>query len=134
MLAATVLAVQSVGAAELPTAAEASAAVKSSLCGTIWSLAPALLAIVLALIFKEVYSALFAGVVLGACFVTQFSPLETVDFVVNTGLIEGMKNTTGVFIFLVILGAFVCMINKTGATRAFGLWAQTHSNPASAAS
>ena len=125
MLAATVLAMQSVGAAELPTAAEA-AAVKSSLCGTIWSLAPALLAILLALIFKEVYSALFAGVVLGACFVTQFSPLETVDFVVNTGLIEGMKNTTGVFIFLVILGAFVCMINKTGATRAFGLWAQTH--------
>lgn len=125
MLAAIVLAVQSVGATELPAAAEA-AAVKSSLCGTIWSLAPALLAIVLALIFKEVYSALFAGVVLGACFVTQFSPLETMDFVVNTGLIEGMKNTTGVFIFLVILGAFVCMINKTGATRAFGLWAQTH--------
>lgn len=125
MLAAIVLAVQSVGATELPAAAEA-AAVKSSLCGTIWSLAPALLAILLALIFKEVYSALFAGVVLGACFVTQFSPLNTVDFVVNTGLIEGMKNTTGVFIFLVILGAFVCMINKTGATRAFGLWAQTH--------
>ena len=125
MLAAIVLAVQSVGATELPAAAEA-AAVKSPLCGTIWSLAPALLAIVLALIFKEVYSALFAGVVLGACFVTQFSPLETMDFVVNTGLIEGMKNTTGVFIFLVILGAFVCMINKTGATRAFGLWAQSH--------
>lgn len=126
ILVMAVLAMQSAGASELPTTEEASAAVKSTLCGTVWSLAPALLAIVLALIFKEVYSALFAGVVLGACFVTQFSPLETMDFVVNTGLIEGMKNTTGVFIFLVILGAFVCMINKTGATRAFGLWAQTH--------
>lgn len=128
MLVVAVFAMQSAGAAELSAAAEAAAAAaaKSPLCGTIWSLAPALLAIVLALIFKEVYSALFAGVVLGACFVTQFSPLETMDFVVNTGLIEGMKNTTGVFIFLVILGAFVCMINKTGATRAFGLWAQTH--------
>lgn len=126
MLVVAVFAMQSAGAAELSAAAEATAAVKSPLCGTIWSLAPALLAIVLALIFKEVYSALFAGVVLGACFVTQFSPLETMDFVVNTGLIEGMKNTTGVFIFLVILGAFVCMINRTGATRAFGLWAQTH--------
>ena len=125
MLVVAVFAMQSAGAAELSAAAEAAAA-KSPLCGTIWSLAPALLAIVLALIFKEVYSALFAGVVLGACFVTQFSPLETMDFVVNTGLIEGMKNTTGVFIFLVILGAFVCMINKTGATRAFGLWAQSH--------
>lgn len=127
MLVVAVFAMQSAGAAELSAAAEAAAATaKSPLCGTIWSLAPALLAIVLALIFKEVYSALFAGVVLGACFVTQFSPLETMDFVVNTGLIEGMKNTTGVFIFLVILGAFVCMINKTGATRAFGLWAQSH--------
>ncbi len=126
MLVVAVFAMQSAGAVELSAAAEATAAVKSPLCGTIWSLAPALLAIVLALIFKEVYSALFAGVVLGACFVTQFSPLETMDFVVNTGLIEGMKNTTGVFIFLVILGAFVCMINRTGATRAFGLWAQTH--------
>lgn len=126
MLVVAVFAMQSAGAAELSAAAEATAAVKSPLCGTIWSLAPALLAIVLALIFKEVYSALFAGVVLGACFVTQFSPLETMDFVVNTGLIEGMKNTTGVFIFLVILGAFVCMINRTGATRAFGRWAQTH--------
>ena len=127
MLVVAVFAMQSAGAAELSAAVEAAAAAaKSPLCGTIWSLAPALLAIVLALIFKEVYSALFAGVVLGACFVTQFSPLETMDFVVNTGLIEGMKNTTGVFIFLVILGAFVCMINKTGATRAFGLWAQSH--------
>ena len=77
---------QSFGSTEVPAAegAEAVAAVvKSPLCGTIWSLAPAIFAIVLALIFKEVYSALFAGVVLGACFVTQFAPLETVDFVVN---------------------------------------------------
>ncbi|MBQ2379719.1 MAG: Na+/H+ antiporter NhaC family protein [Akkermansia sp.] len=126
LLVAAVFAMQSFGATELPVAGEAAAAAKSPLCGTMWSLAPALLAIVLALIFKEVYSALFAGVVLGACFVTQFSPLETVDFVVNTGLIEGMKATTGVFIFLVILGAFVCMINQTGAAQAFGRWAQAH--------
>ena len=107
-------------------AEEAAAAAKSAFCGTFWALAPALLAIVLALISKEVYSSLFAGVVLGGCFVTQFSFLDTVDFVVNKGLMDGMKDTTGVFIFLVILGAFVCMINKTGAARAFGAWAQTH--------
>ncbi len=126
LLVVAVFTTQSFATTELAAAAEATAAAKSPLCGTIWSLAPALLAIVLALIFKEVYSALFAGVVLGACFVTQFAPLETVDFVVNTGLIEGMKATTGVFIFLVILGAFVCMINETGAARSFGRWAQTH--------
>ncbi len=126
LLVIAVLSMQSFGATELPAAGETAVAVKSPLCGTMWSLAPALLAIVLALIFKEVYSALFAGVVLGACFVTQFAPMETVDFVVNTGLIEGMKATTGVFIFLVILGAFVCMINQTGAALAFGRWAQAH--------
>ena len=107
-------------------AAEAEVVHKSSFCGTFWALAPAILAIVLALISKEVYSSLFAGIVLGACFVTQFSFFDTVDFVVNKGLMAGMKDTTGVFIFLVILGAFVCMINKTGAARAFGEWAQTH--------
>ncbi len=107
-------------------AAEALPAAKSSFCGTFWALAPAILAIMLALISKEVYSSLFAGVVLGGCFVTQFSFFDTVDFVVNKGLMDGMKDTTGVFIFLVILGAFVCMINKTGAARAFGEWAQKH--------
>ncbi len=126
LLAVAVFAMQRFGAAEPLAAGKAAATDSFTFCGTIWSLAPALLAIVLALIFKEVYSALFAGVVLGACFVTQFSPMKTVDFVVNTGLIEGMKATTGVFIFLVILGAFVCMINKTGAALAFGKWAQTH--------
>ena len=127
VLMVVVFAMPSFGSTEAAAAEEAAAAVaKSPMCGTMWSLAPALFAIVLALIFKEVYSALFAGVVLGACFVTQFAPLETVDFVVNNGLIEGMKATTGVFIFLVILGAFVCMINKTGAALAFGRWAQTH--------
>lgn len=116
------------GAQSLATteAAEALPAAKSSFCGTFWALAPAILAIMLALISKEVYSSLFAGVVLGGCFVTQFSFFDTVDFVVNKGLMEGMKDTTGVFIFLVILGAFVCMINKTGAARAFGEWAQKH--------
>lgn len=124
LIAFAVLSAQSLATTE--TAGALPAAVKSSFCGTFWALAPAILAIVLALISKEVYSSLFAGVVLGGCFVTQFSFFDTVDFVVNKGLMDGMKDTTGVFIFLVILGAFVCMINKTGAARAFGEWAQKH--------
>ena len=113
-------------AQEMPAAEalQAAPAEKSSFCGSFWALAPALFAIVLALLTKEVYSSLFAGVVLGACFVCDFSALGTVDFVVNQGLITALKDTSGVFIFLVILGAFVCMINKTGAALAFGEWAQ----------
>ena len=117
----TTPAAQEMPAAEAPQAAPAE---KSSFCGSFWALAPALFAIVLALLTKEVYSSLFAGVVLGACFVCDFSALGTVDFVVNQGLITALKDTSGVFIFLVILGAFVCMINKTGAALAFGEWAQ----------
>ena len=121
LIAFVVLGAQGFAATEAAAASQ-----KSPFCGSFWALAPALLAIVLALISKEVYSSLFAGIVLGGCFVTQFSFFETVDFVVNKGLMAGMKDTTGVFIFLVILGAFVCMINKTGAARAFGEWAQKH--------
>ena len=120
----------SAAVAEEPAAAEATPAEgaatekKSAFCGSFWALAPALFAIVLALMTKEVYSSLFAGVVLGACFVCDFSALDTMDFVVNQGLITALKDTSGVFIFLVVLGAFVCMINKTGAALAFGEWAQ----------
>ena len=120
----------SAAVAEEPAAAEttpaegAAAEKKSAFCGTFWALAPALFAIVLALMTKEVYSSLFAGVVLGACFVCDFSALDSMDFVVNQGLITALKDTSGVFIFLVVLGAFVCMINKTGAALAFGEWAQ----------
>lgn len=120
----------SAAVAEEPAAAETTPAEgaatekKSAFCGTFWALAPALFAIVLALMTKEVYSSLFAGVVLGACFVCDFSALDSMDFVVNQGLIAALKDTSGVFIFLVVLGAFVCMINKTGAALAFGEWAQ----------
>lgn len=110
--------------AESTPAGESASGKKSAFCGTFWALAPALFAIVLALMTKEVYSSLFAGVVLGACFVCDFSALDSMDFVVNQGLITALKDTSGVFIFLVVLGAFVCMINKTGAALAFGEWAQ----------
>ena len=68
----------SAAVAEEPAAAETTPAEgaatekKSAFCGTFWALAPALFAIVLALMTKEVYSSLFAGVVLGACFVCDF--------------------------------------------------------------
>ena len=110
--------------AESTPAGESASGKKSAFCGTFWALAPALFAIVLAMMTKEVYSSLFAGVVLGACFVCDFSALDSMDFVVNQGLITALKDTSGVFIFLVVLGAFVCMINKTGAALAFGEWAQ----------
>ncbi len=94
--------------------------------GTFWSLIPPVVAIVLALITKEVYSSLFIGILVGGLFAAQFSPLKTVDAIINDGLIAAVSGSAGIFIFLVILGMLVALINKTGAAAAFGKWAQTH--------
>lgn len=94
--------------------------------GTFWSLIPPVVAIVLALITKEVYSSLFIGILVGGLFAAQFSPLKTVDAIINDGLISAVSGSAGIFIFLVILGILVALINKTGAAAAFGKWAQMH--------
>ena len=88
--------------------------------GTFWSLIPPVVAIVLALITKEVYSSLFIGILVGGLFAAQFSPLKTVDAIINDGLIAAVSGSAGIFIFLVILGMLVALINKTGAAAAFG--------------
>ncbi|MBQ3049037.1 MAG: Na+/H+ antiporter NhaC family protein [Oscillospiraceae bacterium] len=94
--------------------------------GTFWSLVPPLVAIVLALITKEVYSSLFVGIVVGALFYNQFNIVGTIDSIVSDGLIASVEGTAGIFIFLVVLGIMVALINKTGGSAAFGRWAQTH--------
>ena len=94
--------------------------------GTLWSLFPPVVAIGLALITKEVYSSLFVGILAGGLLATKFSVVKTVDSVVQTGLIEAVSGTAGVFIFLVFLGAIVALLNKAGGSRAFGEWAAKH--------
>ncbi len=94
--------------------------------GTFWSLVPPLVAIVLALITKEVYSSLFAGIVVGALFYNNFNLVGTVDSMVQDGLIASVAGTAGIFVFLVILGIMTALINKAGVSAAFGQWAQTH--------
>ena len=90
---------------------------------TFMSLVPALVAILLALITKEVYSSLFIGIVLGALFQNNFNVIGSVDTLLNQGLFESVSGTAGIFIFLVVLGILVALINKTGGSAAFGRWA-----------
>lgn len=94
--------------------------------GTFWALLPPLLAIVLALLTKEVYFSLFAGIVLGSCFAVSFSPFKIVDTIIKTGLIKAVQDIAGILIFLVLLGIIVSLINKSGGAAAFGRWAQKH--------
>ncbi len=114
------------GAAPLWAGDGESAAQVSQFTGTFWALVPPALAIILALITKEVYSSLFLGIVLGGCFAADFNPLNIADIIVSKGLISAVSGTAGIFIFLVELGIVVALINRTGATAAFGRWASTH--------
>jgi Na+/H+ antiporter NhaC len=94
--------------------------------GTVATIAPPIIAILLALVTKEVYSSLFIGIVLAGLFASQFNVVGTIDTVINTGLIAGFAGNAGIFIFLIVLGVMVALINKAGGSAAFGLWAKTH--------
>ena len=99
---------------------------ESSFVGTAWALLPPLVAIALALITKEAYSSLFIGVLLGAFMAAECSVLGTVDMLTVDGLTAAVADNAGIYLFLVILGIIVALVNKSGASRAFGTWAQKH--------
>jgi len=90
------------------------------------SLLPPIIAIGLALITKEVYSSLFVGIVAGGLMAANFSPLKTIDVVMNDGIIGSVSGLAGIFIFLVILGIVVALVNKAGGSYAFGEWAKNN--------
>ena len=92
--------------------------------GTFWALVPPLVAIVLALIIKEAYSALFIGVIIGAMFCANFAPVGTLDIALNDGLISAIADNAGIFLFLVLLGIIVALVNASGGSAAFGRWAE----------
>ena len=96
--------------------------------GSFWALVPPIIAIVLALITKEVYSSLFIGIVSAGLLAANFNPIGTLDAVLNDGLLAGIADpySIGILIFLVLLGIFVALINRSGGSAAFGRWAQTH--------
>ena len=99
--------------------------------GTLWALIPAIVAIALALITKEVYSSLFVGIVIGGIFyaidaASGFSGFFTHIF--NDGMIAQLSDSwnVGILVFLVVLGIMVALMNKAGGSQAFGRWAKKH--------
>jgi len=102
--------------------------------GTFWALVPAIVAIVLALCTKEVYSSLFIGIVVGAFFfvldgasgASGFSGF--LDHLFSDGLVASVADSynIGILIFMVILGTMVALMNKAGGSAAFGNWAKKH--------
>lgn len=92
-----------------------------------WALLPPLVAIVLALITKEVYSSLFAGILSAVILSARFHPVGIIDQL-NKGFIDSLfdKGHVGILIFLVLLGIMVALVNKAGGSVAFGNWAIKH--------
>ena len=106
--------------------AEAEGATESNpFTNSFWALVPPIVAIGLALITKEVYSSLFVGILVGACFYAKFN----FEGIMNHLFIDGLVGTAlsdsynvGILVFLVILGVMVALMNKSGGAAAFGKW------------
>lgn len=99
-------------------------AAASSMYGTFWALIPPVVAIVLALITKEAFSSLFIGILVGALFQCNFAPVATLDTIINDGFVTAIADSAGIFLFLVLLGIVVALINASGGSAAFGRWAE----------
>lgn len=95
---------------------------------TAWALIPPVIAIVLALITKEVYSSLFVGIVAGGLLYANFNFETTLTHVVNDGFVASLSDSynVGILLFLVLLGTLVAIMNKAGGSAAFGRWASKH--------
>lgn len=94
---------------------------------TFWALVPPIVAIGLALITKEVYSSLFLGILMGGLLYSGFDFEGTITHIFEDGIIGSLSDSynVGILVFLVILGAMVCLMNKAGGSAAFGQFAAT---------
>ena len=95
---------------------------------SVWSLLPPVIAIVLALITKEVYSSLFIGVLVGALLYANGNlelALNTLMFHPDGGFVVNLTDLShaSILVFVTILGGLVVLMNKSGGAQAFGDWA-----------
>lgn len=103
-------------------------------CGvyaTIFALLPPVIAIGLALITKEVYTSLLAGIITGGLLYSNFNlelMINTIFFQEDGGMVYKLADAwnVGILVFLVMLGILVSMLNKAGGSAAFGKWASKH--------
>ena len=106
-------------------AADAEETYQPALYATIWALLPPLVAIVLALITKEVYSSLFVGIIVGGLLYAGFNFQDMVVHVYSEGIVSVLSDpyNVGILVFLVVLGIIVSLMNRAGGSAAFGEWA-----------
>ena len=96
--------------------------------GTVWALLPPVIAIGLALVTKEVYTSLLAGIITGALLYSNFNlelMINTMLFNEEGGMIYKLSDSgnVGILVFMVMLGILVSLLNRAGGYEAFGKWA-----------
>ena len=105
------------------------------LYNTFWALVPPLVAIILALFTKEVYSSLFVGIAVGGLLYSldpasalKINPVGALEHIFKDGIISSLSDSynVGILVFLVFLGIIVALMNKAGGSAAFGNWASEH--------
>lgn len=128
VFAMLVFAFLSLGAVTAFAAESADTAVTPNAYATPWALVPPVVAILLALVTKEVYSSLFVGILVGALLNCNFNVETSVVHIFSGGIIKVLSDSynVGILIFLVILGSMVSLMNHAGGSAAFGNWASTH--------
>ena len=90
--------------------------------GTFWAFMPAIIAIVLALVTKQVYISLFTGIFVGAMMYAGGNPLKAL-FTLYQVMSEKVGSNAPIIVFLVVLGILVILMQKSGGARAYGEWA-----------
>ena len=88
--------------------------------GTFWAFVPAIVAICLALITKQVYLSLFAGIFFGAMFLANGNPINAIGTIFE---VMAAKIDVGILAFLIVLGIIVILLQKSGGSKAYGDWA-----------
>lgn len=98
---------------------------------TVFALLPPVIAIGLALITKEVYTSLLAGIIAGGLLYSNFNlelMLNTIFYQGEGGMVMKLSDSwnVGILVFLVMLGILVALLNKAGGSAAFGEWTTKH--------
>lgn len=96
---------------------------------SIWSIVPALLAIVLAIATRRVLVSLSAGIIVGALMLNGASIIPTLtylkDNIVSLVYSDGEINSNmNIVLFLILLGVLTALLTVSGSNRAFAEWAQ----------
>lgn len=93
----------------------------------LFGIIPPLLAIILALLTKEVIISLTVSILSGTLILAHGNIFTAITiFTDKVAAMTGDSWNVRILLFCALLGAFVSMLSKTGSTKAFGLWASKY--------